>query len=96
MEGRDLEIFIKKYADAIDYASVKKYTGQIISGLKYLHDRDIIHKNLKPSNILFTKDQKMVKLVHIAVVSKMEDVFLYDEKKDFEAMQIIIRYMPPE
>jgi serine/threonine protein kinase len=28
------------------------FTGQILSGLKYLHENKIIHRDLKPENII--------------------------------------------
>lgn len=35
---------------------------QILNGLKYIHDKFVIHKDLKPSNVLLTHDLKNIKI----------------------------------
>ena len=58
-EGDLSEILIKK---PIKYDIVKYYFKQIISALKFLNENKIIHRDIKPKNILFTEDKKILKL----------------------------------
>ncbi|KAG2463587.1 STK11 kinase, partial [Polypterus senegalus] len=37
-------------------ANVKKYFCQLIDGLEYLHSQGIVHKDIKPGNLLLTTD----------------------------------------
>jgi len=41
---------------AISEHLVRQYTIQILEGLQYLHDNNVIHRDLKPGNILVTAD----------------------------------------
>ena len=50
---------VKEYLDVygtFDEAMIQKYTKQLLEGLKYLHEKNIYHKNIKPSNILVDTD----------------------------------------
>ena len=51
---------------------VKEVGGQLISGLKYLHDCKIIHQDLKPQNILFSGDYEKVKLIDLGVSNHLD------------------------
>jgi len=56
MENFSLLNMMKVYGGKIPENRIRSYTTQILKGLKYLHRKDIIHQNLKASNILLTKD----------------------------------------
>ena len=49
--GMSLNDLVGKFGIISDEV-IRKYTKQIVNGLKYLHSNGIIHKNLTPKNIL--------------------------------------------
>ena len=49
------------------------YVPQILAGLAYLHDRGIIHRDIKGSNILLTKGGQ-IKLTDFGVSAILNDV----------------------
>ena len=40
----------------LDITQVKHILWNILLGLKHLHDRQVVHRDLKPGNILINKD----------------------------------------
>lgn len=42
--------------DGLDEETVKYLAKQIVDGLKYMHDRNVVHRDLKPQNILLHSD----------------------------------------
>ena len=71
--------------------SVKEIGGQLISGLRYLHGRNIIHQDFKPANIEFSGDYQKVKLIDLGVSNKLEKT-----RMTKAAGQGTLRYMAPE
>ena len=63
----------------------------MLEGLAYLHESSIMHQDLKPQNILFTKDFDVIKLADLGVSNILEKT-----KATSAANCGTLRYMPPE
>lgn len=56
LEGEPLEDFIDRHPQGIgDYARFERIIQGIADGLEYAHKRDIVHADLKPSNVFITE-----------------------------------------
>ena len=65
-EMGDLNAFYEK--EDVSIETSWDVMTQIISGVKYLHDRDIIHRDIKPGNILVaSKNPPLIKLTDFDV-----------------------------
>lgn len=60
----------KKY---LNEATIWKYTIQILQGLKVLHDRKIIHRDIKPGNIFVSEDLEELKIGDLNVSKIMRN-----------------------
>nr|XP_018916728.1 PREDICTED: serine/threonine-protein kinase/endoribonuclease IRE1-like isoform X1 [Bemisia tabaci]XP_018916730.1 PREDICTED: serine/threonine-protein kinase/endoribonuclease IRE1-like isoform X1 [Bemisia tabaci] len=70
---------LSEYCDSPQYMNVlapREVCVQITRGLKHLHDLNIVHRNLKPSNILFLlirEDEMLMKIADYAISKTLED-----------------------
>ncbi len=53
IEGNDLNRYLKKN-QGLEESQAKGIAGQIAAGLAYLHANDVIHRDLKPDNIMLS------------------------------------------
>ena len=54
--GGDLSQLMKHKDYSFEERDIQQYMQQIISGIKYLIENNILHRDIKPQNILLTKD----------------------------------------
>ena len=71
VEGSDIDSFIEKNPKPT-LKEVKDITSQIISGIGYLHQNNIVHSDIKPANILLQDNTKKVKLIDFGISKSLD------------------------
>ena len=83
--GNLLDLMINKKID-----NIKIYFNQILNGINFLNDNNIVHGDIKPENILLTNDKKNIKICD----------FGFSKKINNKDKNLLVRgsplYMPPE
>ena len=70
-------------------AVIKHYARQLLSGLEYLHENKIIHKDIKGANIL-VDDNGIVKLSDFGCSKIIEKTLtLYFKENKYNEIQVI-------
>jgi serine/threonine protein kinase len=52
---------------------VKFFMSQLVNGLKYLSDHNIIHRDIKPRNILLTQERRVLKIADFGFARQLID-----------------------
>eukprot|EP00949_MAST-11_sp_MAST-11-sp1_P003177 g3177.t1 len=79
-EGSLSDILKKRYPDGLPRALLKSVGEQIVLGLRYLHREAVIHRDLKPGNILMTQ-KGVVKIADFDISTQVKELFEDATKK---------------
>ncbi|TGZ74653.1 hypothetical protein CRM22_000818 [Opisthorchis felineus] len=66
VSGGSLKFVVKTYGK-LDEETVADYSAQILEGLYYLHKNRIVHRDIKPDNILVDKHEPLLKISDFGV-----------------------------
>jgi len=50
---------------------IKEMGRQLISGISYLHSQNIVHLDIKPSNIMLMPNNTKLKLIDLGIAKKI-------------------------
>jgi serine/threonine-protein kinase len=92
ISGQPLSELIKEEAP-IDYKRVVELTRQIASGLSVAHKHNIIHRDVKPHNILITEDG-VAKITDFGIAKAVKTTTIVDQTA--EAIMGSVHYFSPE
>lgn len=70
IENGSLSNLLKKFGGSFPESLVALYISQVLSGLAYLHEQGVVHRDIKGANILLTKDAT-IKLADFGVATKL-------------------------
>jgi serine/threonine protein kinase len=65
LPGGDLQALVVRRPLPLDSALF--YLGQVCAGLAYAHQHGVIHRDIKPQNLLLTADQQTIKIADFGV-----------------------------
>jgi eukaryotic-like serine/threonine-protein kinase len=92
VSGQPLSELITEDAP-MDYKRVVELTRQIASGLSVAHKHNIIHRDVKPHNILITEDG-VAKITDFGIAKAMKTTTIVDQTA--EAIMGSVHYFSPE
>ena len=82
---------LQKFA-SMSFKELQHLARQMLSGLKYIHDKGIIHCDLKPENILFTSNQlSSIKIIDFGSSCYYnEKIYTYIQSRYYRAPEVIL------
>src|SRR3954469_21235491 len=94
VQGKDLgEILKERGNPGLPVAEAIEYTRQACEALQYVHDQQIVHRDVKPANLIDAPDKDGVVLVDFGVARQMGE----EEQVDAGTVGIgTPRFMAPE
>ncbi|QRV86100.1 mitogen activated protein kinase kinase kinase [Ceratobasidium sp. AG-Ba] len=92
--GGSVATLLRNYG-AFEEALVRNWVRQILQGLNYLHEREIIHRDIKGGNIL-VDNKGGIKISDFGISKKVEDNLLGGARMHRPSLQGSVFWMAPE
>lgn len=92
--GGSVVALLRNYG-AFEEPLVRKFVKQILHGLNFLHNRDIVHRDIKGANIL-VDNKSCVKISDFGISKKVESDLLVSARVHRPSLQGSVFWMAPE
>ncbi|THH33938.1 hypothetical protein EUX98_g260 [Antrodiella citrinella] len=92
--GGSVTSVLRNYG-AFEEPLVRNWVRQILTGLNYLHERDIIHRDIKGANML-VDNKGGIKISDFGISKKVEDNLLPGHRAHRPSLQGSVFWMAPE
>lgn len=58
-QNTDLSQYMERHAGGLDYRNVRLFLFQLLRGLSYCHKRRVLHRDVKPQNLLISENGEL-------------------------------------
>lgn len=89
IEGRSLQSIVEQNGP-MDYPLAVNYVAQVANAVGYIHEHHILHRDIKPDNIMITADNKAV-LIDFGSAREFDE-----DKVQAQTSMLTHGYAPPE
>lgn len=72
VDGIQLDVYMKNLGKPIEEELAIEFTKQIVSACNHAHERDVVHRDIKPPNVMITADGN-VKILDFGIAKIMND-----------------------
>jgi serine/threonine-protein kinase len=96
VDGVNLRDDFARRGRPYDPATVVDIGVQTLSALGYIHDKNLIHRDISPDNLMITRDSdgsRLIKLIDLGIAKSLEDTAILTRAGDFIGK---ISYASPE
>jgi mitogen-activated protein kinase kinase kinase len=94
VSGGSIEQMLKQFG-AFSEDMLKRYAHHILNGVSYLHEKGIIHRDIKGANVLVT-GEGIAKLADFGCSKKLSGMFTASMEESLRAIKGSVQWMAPE
>ncbi|CAF0874002.1 unnamed protein product [Brachionus calyciflorus] len=94
LEGKNLENIIKTYI-CLPEMQIRNYTKQLVDAISYLHSKNIIHRDIKSTNVMISSEN-VIKLIDFGMAKKGYPSAYTTQSDSSSAIVGTLAYMAPE
>jgi serine/threonine protein kinase len=71
IDGLNIREYMDLHQNKIPMPKIKEITKSLLKGLSYLHENGVIHRDVKPENILINEEEEVIKLVDFGISTQV-------------------------
>ncbi|KAK0555945.1 hypothetical protein OC846_001497 [Tilletia horrida] len=91
-DGPVIDVSMHEQSESLNEDVAREYFAQTLLGIEYLHSNEIVHRDIKPDNVLLTNNRQICKIVDFGV----SEIFMKPDEEKMAKSAGTPAFMSPE